>query len=91
MSHLPVMFFTVQKSSDKSRIILTKLPIKLLLYQPHRRYTRRAKLLNIRWKNVITGCFNLLVVDWSKLSKVLLSMKGLEPFMFISVITKCRE
>ena len=86
-----MMFFTVQKSSDKSRIILTKLPIKLLLYQPHRRYTRRAKLLNIRWKNVITGCFNLLVVDWSKLSKVLLSMKGLEPFMFISVITKCRE
>ena len=78
------MFFTVQKSNDKRRIILTKLPIKLLLYQPHNRYTRRAKLLKMRWKNVITGCFSLLVVDWSKLSKALLSMKGLEPlFMFL--------
>ena len=78
------MFLTVQKSSDKRRIILTKLPIKLLLYHPHSRYTRRAKLLKIRWKNVITGCFSLLVVDWSKLSKVLLSTKGLEPlFMFL--------
>ena len=62
----------------------SKLPIKLLLYQPHKRYTRRAKLLKIRWKNVITGCFSLLVLDWSKLSKALLSMKGLEPlFMFL--------
>ena len=35
---------------------------------------------------MITGCFNLLVVDWSKLSKVLLSMKGLSPlFIFLQL------
>ena len=57
------MFLTVQKSRDSSRMMLTKLPMKLSEYQPHSRYTTRARLLKIRWKNVITGCFNLLVEE----------------------------
>ena len=44
----------------------------------------RARLLKIRWKKVMTGCFSLRVVLSLKFSKLVLSMKGPEGlFIFL--------
>jgi hypothetical protein len=50
------MFFTVQKSADRSRTTVTKLAMKLLLNHPHSIYTTIADILKARWKNVTYGC-----------------------------------
>lgn len=54
--HIPVIFFTVQKSTDRSRITITKLVMKLLPNNPHSIYTTTADTLKARWKNVTYGC-----------------------------------
>lgn len=54
--HIPVIFFTVQKSIDRSRITITKLVMKLLPNNSHRIYTTTADTLKARWKNVTYGC-----------------------------------
>jgi hypothetical protein len=53
---IPVIFFTVQKSADRSRTTVTKLAMKLLLNHPHNIYTTIADTLKARWKNVTYGC-----------------------------------
>jgi hypothetical protein len=53
---IPVIFFTVQKSNDRSSTTVTKLAMKLLLNQPHSIYTITANTLKARWKNVTYGC-----------------------------------
>merc|ERR1719431_325850 len=56
----PVIFFTVQKSRDRRRMIATKLPMKLEWgNQPHSKYAMMARVLKRRWKKVTTGCLIL--------------------------------
>ena len=54
--YIPVIFFTVQKSIDKSSTMMTKLIIKLLLNQPHNKYVTMAKTRKTKWKNTANGC-----------------------------------
>jgi hypothetical protein len=54
--YIPVIFFTVQKSIDKSRTTMTKLVMKLLPNNSQSIYTTIASTLKARWKNVTYGC-----------------------------------
>lgn len=53
---LPVMFFTVQKSHESRRIIVTMQAMKLPLTISESRYTTMALTLKKRWKKAATGC-----------------------------------
>lgn len=69
-SSLPVMFFTAQKSHDRSRMMVTIQAMKLLDTSSHRRYTSMALTRKNRWKNDAMGClilffFGLLVFSSS--------------------------
>lgn len=52
----PVIFLTVQKSHDNSKIMVTKIPIKLLLNQLPNKYTATAADRKAKWHIVTYGC-----------------------------------